>query len=276
MSTIDYNRIVYFKKVENVGPFDAIIDSFYAIEEPDGNVRKNIDYNEFDSPIQPPKNYIKSSVTTEMAEEFDICGTKPILYENNSPYQLIKEKTSGFRKYFVHFNYQRPFLVYVGPEKVFVYKVPEDMYAGKEDGHSWAYIQLVKEYNPEKVWVGKSPLNDSTEFSGGHGSDFDGNTILLYLGNDRYVFIGHEFYEFTMPTGDSLVDYYSPVGNNDVPYPVLWGNNNVYFMAEQVYAPISEFNCITDERERSDAYFYGHKEGVKSDIYNSFPNIIFL
>ena len=37
-----------------------------------------------------------------------------------------------------------------------------------------------------------------TKFSGGHGKEFDGNSILLKIKKDRYVFIGNTIYEFSI------------------------------------------------------------------------------
>ena len=42
-----------------------------------------------------------------------------------------------------------------------------------------------------EVFIGKSPVNAMTTFSGGHGPRFDGNSILLKREKD-YVFVGDE------------------------------------------------------------------------------------
>ena len=42
-----------------------------------------------------------------------------------------------------------------------------------------------------EVFIGKSPVNAMTTFSGGHGPRFDGNSVLLKREND-YVFVGDE------------------------------------------------------------------------------------
>ena len=68
----------------------------------------------------------------------------------------------------------------------------------------------------EKVFVGKSPLNEMTRFSGGHGPRFDGNSILLKKKGGDYIFVGHEVYAFR---ASEIVDFVSPVGNSSVPYP---------------------------------------------------------
>jgi len=88
---------------------------------------------------------------------------------------------------------------------------------------------------PKKIFIGKSPLNKMTEYSGGHGPDFDGNSILLELKTYEgylYLFIGLEVYDFK-PLG-KIVEYVSPVGNNDFPYPYAIDEfGNYYLMLEK-------------------------------------------
>jgi hypothetical protein len=80
---------------------------------------------------------------------------------------------------------------------------------------------VVKPTPYARAFVGKSPRNKMTEFSGGHGPKFDGNSMLFELGKDgahqRYMFIGERVETFTVP--DPIVTFVSPVGNSSVPYP---------------------------------------------------------
>ena len=55
-----------------------------------------------------------------------------------------------------------------------------------------------------------------------------GNSILLNLSGNKYVFIGESVYEFE--TIDPIEKFYSMIGRNDVPYPVAVGPENVYFL----------------------------------------------
>lgn len=121
--------------------------------------------------------------------------------------------------YFTHDNGGRPFKVQL------------------DDSTSTAHVyQLIiqdtddNEYAPNPVYtaryikkfIGMSPLCRTTQFSGGFGKNFDGNSILLCLGNRdeeqnmSYVYIGECIKLFRSM---EIVDYISPVGNNDVPYP---------------------------------------------------------
>lgn len=75
---------------------------------------------------------------------------------------------------------------------------------------------LMRDVPVERVFIGKSPVNAMTTFSGGHGPRFDGNSVLLKREND-YVFVGDEIFSFTAAA--EIVDFVSPVGNSSVPYP---------------------------------------------------------
>ena len=130
-------------------------------------------------------------------------------------------------KYFdVHDNGGRPFRVQiVSPTEVKLFVRIED-----DDEVKFKLIKTYK--NVEKKFIGNSPMNEMTKFSGGYGPAFRGNSILLKLKSQspmlRYVFIGDQIYEFS--TDEPILKYTSPVGNNDVPYPIAVSKNFVYFI----------------------------------------------
>lgn len=152
-----------------------------------------------------------------------------------------------------HDNHARPFLVEQKGDQVSVYNV-----------HS-KKPSLVKRYEVDKVFVGKSPLNPTTEFSGGHGKEFDGNSVLLKLKDGkRYVFVGERVYEFRPP--EPIEKFYSSLGNNDVPYPVALGKSNAYFLLEQPVVAVrkSDLGSVKDWSDAYGAFYslpYGHQLG---------------
>jgi hypothetical protein len=91
----------------------------------------------------------------------------------------------------------------------------------------------------------------------GYGKYFDGNSILLKISSNRYVFIGSEVYEFSTDN-DNITKYYSPVGNNDVPYPFAYGDKNIYFMLDRKFVSYNKAP-ILNNRDITDAYshYYG-------------------
>lgn len=109
------------------------------------------------------------------------------------------------------------------------------------------------EFIPDEIFIGRSPRNAMTEWSGAHGREYDGNTILLRV-EDKYVFIGWEVYEFTPRA--KIVDYVSPVGNYDVPYPYAYdADGNIYLIVEHIVL-LNRGNVRAEIREARDPYNY--------------------
>ena len=100
--------------------------------------------------------------------------------------------------------------------------------------------ELIWEGNVLNIFIGKSHLNDMTEFSGARDdSKWDGNSILLELrdgtldkaSTSSYMFIGECVYTFE--TEDKIIKFTSNVGNNQVPYVVAYGERNIYYLSDR-------------------------------------------
>ena len=140
----------------------------------------------------------------------------------------------GYKSYFIYDNYSFPYLVYSKPKgDVYIYEREPDAdlseNAQLKDMKVY-YTTLVRHIvAPNKVFVGKSPKMPMTEFSGGIGSKFDGNTILVHEKGNQYIMIdGTGANEFTTDD-DVIMKYYSPLGNNQVPYQFAKGKKYWYF-----------------------------------------------
>lgn len=152
-------------------------------------------------------------------------------YKNK--YMMLKSKMQkdDTQTYFIHDNGGRPFkcVVIENNQKIQIYKQSDN-----NESDELVYEEkpaLI--FQPKRILVGKSPLNKMTEFSGGYGPDFDGNTILLDMGNGEYIYIGDQIWSFD--TKYKIVKYISPVGNNDVPYPfAIDDSNNIYLISYNV------------------------------------------
>ena len=130
------------------------------------------------------------------------------------------------KKYLIHDNGGRPFLVNINGKDVSIFKLPKGVEEDRDTSKS-DYTELVKEYKGvKKIFIGKSPKIEMTIFSAGYGKDFDGNSILVEISDKRYCLISDRIVEFT--TKDNIVKFVSPVGNNDVPYPLAYGSQYVY------------------------------------------------
>ena len=151
----------------------------------------------------------------------------------------------GFAIYKTLDNYAIGFVVYIGKEndknKVYIYGRTNNIVTRKYNDETVIFDNLVKEYEPLEIFIGNSPKNKMTEFSGGYGNKWDGNSILLRIGTDgefKYVHIGMRIYEFI--TDEIITKYVSSVGNNCVPYPYAESKNWCYDMSENEKTPVSE------------------------------------
>jgi hypothetical protein len=181
------------------------------------------------------------------------------------------------RHYLTHDNYDRPFCVYIDElnDEVSVYKRDDDEGEGEyEDDDSSTdlknYTKLIQKFKADKIFIGESPVNPMTEFSGGYGPEFDGNSILLKIHEKEYVFIGYQIYSFK--TKNEIVSFVSPVGNNDVPYPyAIDDKDNYYFLlGGDEYTGILR---IDDDSKPDDPYRYFYF--IKKNIGES-ENIQFM
>ncbi len=77
---------------------------------------------------------------------------------------------------------------------------------------------------PKEVFIGKSPGNPNTRY----GPEFDGNTILVRVTENHYLFVGGTLRRFA--TDSPIVKYVSEVGNNDVPYPYAVDAEGKYYL----------------------------------------------
>ena len=67
-----------------------------------------------------------------------------------------------------------------------------------------------------KTFLWKKSKNKLTISSGGYGAKFTGNSILLQITQNKYVFIGDKIFSFAPKS--EIKKFVSPIGNSDVPY----------------------------------------------------------
>jgi hypothetical protein len=96
-------------------------------------------------------------------------------------------------EYTTKFNYSDPYRVLIDGNKITVLLNSQD--------------KLILEQNFIKIFVG---------ISESHGSEYDGNTILVQESEHSYIWIGNKIIKFM--GYEQIVDYKSPIGNNEVPY----------------------------------------------------------
>lgn len=134
------------------------------------------------------------------------------------------------KTYLIHDNGGRPFKVVIN-QYVSIYKYTGYNETTNKETYSQDPIIILQNIN--NIFVGKSHENEMTKFSDGYGPDFDGNSILIHVKNNEYIYIGSKIFRFY--SFSDIIDYKSPVGNNDVPYPyAIDKENNYYLMIEDV------------------------------------------
>jgi hypothetical protein len=155
--------------------------------------------------------------------------------------QDIKKKLKNYKTYFTINN---SFLIYINKD-VFIYKKDNDI---NSDNSLSFYTSLVKYFNPEKIFIGKSPKIKLPNYDLHFGKKLDGNTILLKLKNNNYIFIGDNTIEkFTTPNNDKILKYYSFIVDNDTPLPLAIGQKYIYFFNYlEGYLSKSEFSNINN------------------------------
>lgn len=148
----------------------------------------------------------------------------------------------GGQDYYVHDNYTKPFRVHVTSKKVLIYT--NDPYSDAEDVSVETYNILVETIDKyQDIFIGGDPEEEE---------DFDskslenrivihqfnlprcgqGNSILVKVRKNKYIFIGRYIYSFT--TKDEIVKYFSPVINDDIPCPYAIGTKYTYLMTLEV------------------------------------------
>jgi hypothetical protein len=153
--------------------------------------------------------------------------------------------------YYTQYNGAVPFRVEIQDENVKVYV--EHSLVENDDQNEENYSNLVASFKPKHIFIGSSPLTKMTNFSGGFGDEWNGNSILLHMSDLNYVFIGTTIYSFEAKY--EIVKYVSEVGNNCIPYPYAVDKYNYhYLMIENVVFINDHPQTMTDPYE----WYYDH------------------
>lgn len=150
-----------------------------------------------------------------------------------------------------------PFLVFDYDGSVDVYN---QVYNPESNQYELQGKIMNSKYN--KIFVGDNELNaPDYDLKKGTGR---GNTILLHVDKNKYIYIGDGIRSFSTKEGDIIQKYYSPVGNNAVPYPYALGNKYVYLLLDDTYIPIEMFDTSKDVYTQ---YYGFHLDKKEHDLY---------
>lgn len=131
-------------------------------------------------------------------------------------------------------NGGNPYIVEIlGNKKVKIYD--NNIFEEDEGGYDFPKQlepEIVMELEPLEIFIGKSPKNTSrVQFSEAYGKKFDGNTILLNMGDNEYIFINRNIESFKAKS--KIISYVSPIGGSGVPFPyAIDEKGNFYLLIE--------------------------------------------
>jgi hypothetical protein len=263
---IDCKKFRTYIKKEN-SLFGKKIKKIMGIEVKHRHIRKFISFNKFSNDItKVPSEYKKIKISKWNLENYCKSGVK-LLKKNNDMFKQIKH---GGKVYFIHDNRERPFIVYVINNTVYIYKKPIDAYHIPDLSYTytskdkWMYVQFIKQYKYKQIWIANNYNIDNIgkydpKLNIFKDKYFIGNSILLKLNTNDYLYIGDNIYKFKTQN-DIIIDFYSPVGRNDVPYPVAIGNNNIYFLLDKKYVSVNKFIKLDKKMKiHAYSYFYGYE-----------------
>ena len=155
--------------------------------------------------------------------------------------------------YYVIDNGGRPFKVDIDDKNVTIYK--------EKIQNKYYKKPLMIFENVEKIFIGKSPLNAMTKKCNTYSKKFDGNSILLNIKDNIYVFIGWDIYQFKSLS--KINTFVSPVGPSAVPYPYAIDNKKRYYL-------MLDDIIINNKPKNKDIYDYYYDNENKK--YKKFKN----
>ena len=85
--------------------------------------------------------------------------------------------------------------------------------------------------------------------------------FLFEIEDKKYIHVGDKLFSFE--TNDEIVEYFIEHGDNDVKYSFSHGKENIYFMVEQKYIPIQEYENSSVKNEYQ--YLYKKDDELKGD-----------
>lgn len=145
--------------------------------------------------------------------------------------------------YFVHDNHRRPFMVEVNGKNVSVYEELPKREVFKDDPKYYSDEPIFTFKGVEKIFIpGKTKFEK-------------GNSILLQIKDEKYVFIGEDIFEFQVKKGERVRHFVSFIGPNDVPYPFAITNNFTYLMMSD-YVYVANADIVKPERPSMAPYDY--------------------
>lgn len=270
---MDCSKFVkYIKK--NGRKFDVL----QGLEINKGYIYKFKSLNEFEKKeTKIPDGYKKSEFYLNLSEK---CNPNlKLLEKNNDFYKKIKEKHKNDKIYFTTYisKNETKYLIYVSKNKIYLYTKSDKHYIKDSDisknkiNNKWMYIKLFKTFNYENIFIGKSKntKDDMSKFMKMYGPTYDGNSILIHINKNKYIYIGHEIFSFT--SNESIKEFYSNIGIFGMSYAIAISDKNTFLLKEKVFIPNDKFPKFTKEIKEN-AYYYYYGKNKKTPSLENYAN----
>lgn len=240
-----------------------------------------IKYNTFGDP-QPKPNGMAISIPQNVVDKY-FCGS-------NVSAQTLHDHLEhpSARVCFTRYNFSKPYLVIIHQKEVYVHqecstkrttqtkkatRMCENTFIKK---YSYLfphpeifYTQLIKKCKCEYVYIGESQESAFTGYRSFWDkltfrdpfSVFKGNTILLSMGKNTYIYIGSHI--SNVKFNETVEEYLSPVGKSDVPEPMLVGEKSILFLEDDTIVPKTAFPDEIKNWNNAPLYYQGKLPGLE-------------
>lgn len=252
-NTIDCSKYVGYRQKHKNWFGSEYMTNFVGLQYRPGYIYKLDD-------DAPGKFFSKEMKIPEGARKFKPtyieCIDKNSMISNNSNQKSKIPKTA--EKYKTLFNGGTAYLVYIYKSKsnyvVEIYK--RNSYVDEN------FNKFVKRYtvsNKNNITIGRSRKLKNGKYNGEYDNKYNGNTILLYLGQTNkkhnYVYICAEILEFS--TDYKINDYVSQIYDNSVAYAyAIDSDNNYYLFDSGVVILLSNIKNSDYDNKSYDIYDY--------------------
>jgi len=192
-----------------------------------GYYYKWISYNKFEDDMSKiPKGAEPLEYSKTYIEKY-WCGTRKVFIPDfENCHSFLKRK--NYKIVFTLDNGGIPFCVFYKKNDIIVFKMNEEYVIENWKMDPCFYTVRIAQFSPKEVILGKSIKNKMTEFSGNYGAWATGNSILLWIKENEYVYIGESIFKFKSLA--KIVKYFSPIGNSSVPYPYAVDEEERYYL----------------------------------------------
>jgi len=279
----DCNKFVSYKRNPSL-KYGFNYKDIHGLEFEKGKLHKFISYNIFSEKVTNVDQNAWIKYDMDKKEIYkNFCGSKKKILKDNPIFKNIKH--DGYKIYFPYDNSGNPYAVYIKNKNnpIYIYRKPskwndiyfrENEYSNKPEEMLYVYIQLIVKIIPQEIFIGKSEKISSNNIKGVlYGEEYDGNSILVKINNNKYVYIGTFIYTFT--SKNKIIKYVSIAydSNNNIFPCAMDIDNNYYLLYYQVFINGNNLKFLNNNNLYGELGYYYLKNPDKFSKINDFKII---